>query len=383
MRRRWGASVCAAVSLMAAASAGDLPDENAGRFDLPLFAPSSPGFVALGLTPRRTADPGASRTFGFDAANLSNASGFSLGGAFSLEPYWFGHRDLTLKQYREQTTAWERLFARTQMSLAASYTNAGSMHAYDAGLAAQAQLLDAQDERYDPGSNSCLLQAWQSIRQPVQQAADDAVLDYVSTHPDASDEELKKVRDKVLEEKGQASEAAFARARDACRDGAALKALSRPSLMAGFGSKLRLSGTGPAGWDGSSFWATYRQPLWDQGLVSLVMFGRYSIAGRFVTTLRSRPEVKGDEATAGGGLAIEKDWWRLDLSGSYVAQRYSNFTPSRADYGEAALTGAVRFREGLWAQASVTDAFGGFNKNKPYFSFTVKYDWAGGIRPRS
>ena len=378
------AAALAVFSAVSAAAASDAPDadaslQNAERFDLSLFAPSAPAFVVLGLSPRRAADPGSFHTYGFDAANLSNADGFEAGGAYSLEPFWIGHSDLTLRQYRDDTSVIERVFARTQTSLAASYSSGNGARFYSTGLAAQAQLLDRQDERFDPESYACLFREWQNIRKPVEQTADDAVFDYLTTHPDATEDDLKAVRDRVLKEQGAPSQAAFGRAQAACRDLAALRALARPSLMAGLGTSLRISDSHAAasGYDGLSLWATYRQPILEDGLISLEAFGRHTFATHLDTMRRiASRDAKGDDTTLGGGLAAEAAWWRIEGAGSWSSQSFDDRAFGSRQYFTASLTGAVRFHEGLWLQASASNDFGGPDRGKPYFGLAVKYDWS-------
>lgn len=381
----WAAAVALALTypVLASASEGDsamdAPLQNARKFDLPLFSPSAPGFVVLGLSPRRAADAGSLRNYGFDVANLSGAEGYEFGGAFSFEPFWLGHRDLTLKQYQDDTSPFERILARTQISLAASYASGRASHFYTLGLGVQAQLLDIQDERYDPHSYECLVQAWQSIRRPAAQAADDAVLDYLTAHPDASEDELQSVRDRALEGQGKASEKAFAEARDGCRDDAALQSLAKPSLMIGLGGRTRISSSqaGASGLDGGSVWATWRQPLAEDGLISLDLFGRYTFGGRLDLLAKGpRRNAKGDETVLGTGVAFARTWWRLEASGSYFYRSFRDPARGTEDGFEASALGAVRIREGLWLQASATNAFGGPDRGKPYFGFNIKYDWS-------
>jgi hypothetical protein len=353
--------------------------QNARGFDLALFAPSAPGFVVLGLSPRRAADPGAFRTFGFDVTNLSSGDGYDLGGALSFEPFWWGHNDLTLKQYQDETTGLERVFARTQVSLAASYGSGNKLSLYGFGVGAQAQLLDDQDERYDPHSYDCIRQAWQKLRAPLHQSADDAVFDYLTSHPDASAAELKAIRDAVLAKQGAPSAAAFETARNACRDLAELASLAKPSLIVGVGGKMRTKDADFGSWrgDGGSVWATYREPVFEDGLVSLDLFGRYS----FSTTLNLFDKgplgnAKGNEGILGLGLALERPWWKVDGAISYVAQDFEPAALGNVRFPEASISGAIRIKSGLWLQASVDDAFGGAENGKPSVGVNVKYDWS-------
>lgn len=387
------ARACLAIALVAsalpfgAAAADNAPQstdvdpgfQNARGFDLALFAPSAPGFVVLGLSPRRAADPGAFRTFGFDATNLSSGDGYEFGGAVSFEPFWWGHNDLTLKEYRDDTTTLTRVFARTQVSLAASYGTGNHLSLYGFGVGAQAQLLDDQDERYDPHSYDCIRGAWQKLRAPLHQAADDAVFDYLTNHPDASPTDLKAVRDAVLAKQGAPSAAAFEAARNACRDLAELASLAKPSLIVGAGAKLRTKDASFNNWrgDGGSFWATYRHPVVEDGLVSLELFGRYSFSGT-LNLLDKGPlaNAKGNEAIVGTGLALERPWWKANAAISYVAQDFESKALGNVSFPEASIGGALRIKSGLWLQASVDEAFGGAENGKPSVGVNVKYDWS-------
>lgn len=375
-------AICPANARADAASPTDEVDptlQNAQQFELALFAPSAPGFVVLGMSPQRSADPGSFKTFGFDFANLSRGSDFDVGGAFSFEPFWWGHEDLTLKQYEQDTSALERIFARTQVSVAGSFVSIGRLRFYDFGLAAQAQLLDAQDERYDPHSYDCLLHAWQAMRQPAEQAADDAVFDYLTSHPDATQDELTAVRDKALSQTGAASAQAFAAARSACQDAAELTFLSKPSLMMGAGARARTldtSFTGPST-DGGSIWTTYRQPVAQDGLVSLEFFGAYSFSGTLALLDTSIADAaRGNEADVGAGIALERTWWKAAAAATYIAQDARHPPLGTENFYEVSLSGAVRVRNGLWLELSGGDVLGGEKSSQPFFGLDVKYDWS-------
>lgn len=353
--------------------------QNARDFDLDLFAPSAPGFVVLGLSPRNAADPGSFRNFGFDFADLSRGSVYNLGGALSLEPFWWGNSDLTLKDYEDDTSALERAFARTQVSLAASFVHGPGFQYFSQGLALQTQLLDAQDQRFDPASYRCILEAWQTTRQPAQQAADDAVLDYLTNHPNATDAELKSVRDAVLKNQGGQSAQAFANARTECRGEAELRFLSKPSLMVGVGERAKTQNAGfrSPQLDGGSVWATYRQPLLDDGLLSLEVFGRYAFGETLdVLTSSTTREAKGNEAIGGAGLAFERTWWKLEAAGTFVHQDFETAAFSTQNYGEASLSAAIKVRDGLWLQASGEDVLGGAGAGTLFWGLDVKYDWS-------
>ncbi len=362
-----------------AATPGDIvPNlQNARQFDLALFAPSAPGFVVLGMSPRRSADPGSFKTFGFDVADLSNGGNFNVGGALSFEPFWWGHQDLTLKGYEQDTTALERIFARTQVSVAASYVSQHSFSYESLGIAAQAQLLDAQDERYDPHSYDCLLQAWQTIRQPSQQAADDAVFDYLTSHPDATQDDLTAVRNAALNKGGAASAQAFATARSSCQDAAELNFLSKPSWMVGVGGRTRTldaSFHSPR-LDGGSVWTTYRQPVVEDGLISLEFFGLYSFSGTLdLLDNDITADTKGNEYDVGTGIALERTWWKADAAVTYISQNMQHPPLGTQDFTQISVSGAVRIREGLWVQVSGGDSFG--DNTRPFFGLGVKYDWS-------
>lgn len=376
----FGSLFCAnAVSADTTSNTGDVDPtlQNAKSFDLALFAPSAPGFVVLGMSPRRSADPGSFKTFGFDFADLSSASNFDVGGALSFEPYWWGHQDLTLKQYEQDTTALERIFARTQVSVAASYVSDHSFEYESFGIAAQAQLLDAQDERYDPHSYDCLLKSWQTIRQPSEQAADDAVFDYITSHPDATQDQLTAVRNQALSKNGAQSAQAFETARASCQDQAELNFLSKPSWMVGLGGRMRTLDAqfhSPR-LDGGSVWTTYRQPIVEDGLVSLEFFGLYSFSGTLnLLDNNITLDTKGNEYDVGTGVALERTWWKADAAVTYVSQDIQHPPLGTQDFTQISIGGAIRINEGLWVEASGGDAFG--SGTRPFFGADIKYDWS-------
>jgi hypothetical protein len=358
------------------ASEPDAKFQNADDFALELFAPTAPALVTLGMSPRRMADPGAFRDIEIDFANISSDDRYKLGAAIGGTPYWWLHRDTTIGDYRAKTDRVDRILARTEVSAAAAYVHYAPADFYNLGIGIQTQLLDRQDHRLDPQSFECLTKAWDDYRRPANQAADDAVLDYLTSHPDATEEDLTRVRDQALAQ-AQGTATGFATARDSCRIEAGQRALGRSSLMIGGGVNSRTINTRFDGlrYDGGAVWGAYRQPLVKSGFLSLELFAQYRFDGVLdVPKNASSVLVTGDEFTGGGGLALEQNWWKLDGALSYVDQTYSNVALASDDYAVGVVRGAVKVHRGLWLQASVGDTVGRNFSNDPFFSFNVKFD---------
>jgi len=369
-------AVCATWRIApAAAEEIDPKFANARDFRLKLFEPTVPGFVTLGLSPRRTADPGAFSDLSLDAANLSDEGRSKFGLAFSGQPYWWGHAGTTLGSYQQHTSAFERILARGQLSLAAAYVDFSSGY-YQFGLGWQTQLLDRQDHRFDPHSNDCISKAWDELRRPAHQAADDAVLKAIADNPDLSEDQLEAIRDNVLKEMPATG---FEAARKSCRSLAAQDALAKASVIVGAGVNARTDDTGFGGtqYDGTAVWATYRQPVTSNGFVALQFFAR----GKFDGTLGvpKTPKlpafVDGNEYVGGAGIALERIWWKADVSVSAVEQEFRHAVAKTDDFAEATLHGAIKVRDGLWLQGSVGDSFGREFGDKVSFGFNVSVDW--------
>ncbi len=368
-----------AIAAPAVATAqSDAPDakfENARDFKLRLFKPTVPGFVTLGLSPRRTADPGAFSDLSVDAANLSSSGRSKFGLAFSGQPYWWGHAKTTLGSYQQHTSAFERVLARSQVSLAAAYVDFSHGY-YEIGLGWQTQLLDAQDQRFDPHNYDCLSKAWEDLRRPAHQAADEAVLDAIMKNSELDEDQLEAIRDKTLK---QYPTTGFDAARRECRNLASEASLARHSLIIGAGVNSRTSDASFNGYqyDGSSVWATYRQPLTSNGFWALQVFAR----GKFDGTLDApktaalSPFAEGNEYIGGAGLALEQVWWKADVSLAGVEQDFRQAGIATDNYAEATLHGAIRVSDGLWVQGSVGDSFGRDLGDKISFGFNVSVDW--------
>ena len=371
------AGVVCAIPAIAEAASDDIDPkfENARDFKLELFKPSVPGFVALGLSPRRTADPGTFSDLSLDAANLSDSGRSKFGIAFSGQPYWWGHAGTTLASYQQHTSAFERVLARGQLSLAAAYVDFDPGY-YQLGLGWQTQLLDRQDQRFDPHSFDCLSKAWEDLRRPAHQAADEAVLNAAAQNPDLSDDQLEAIRDKVLKETPTTG---FDSARKGCRSLAGKASLAKASLIVGAGINARTSDTSFGGtqYDGTALWATYRQPITSNGFVALQFFARGKFDGTLGVpkTAKLAPFAEGNEYIGGAGIALEQIWWKADVSVSGVEQDFQQAGISSDEFAEATLHGAVKVHDGLWLQGSVGDSFGRTFGDKVSFGFNVSVDW--------
>jgi hypothetical protein len=384
LRRSFGVAVAAALMVAGLACAAAQASEpipadlgNASKFRLDLFAPTAPAFVVLGVSPRRAADPGAFREFGVDVANLSRGDNYKVGLALSTTPYWWGHSELTIASYRSQTTALERIAARTQLSLGLAFAYAKPKSYYNFGLGVQTQLLDRQDERFDAESYTCLGDAWDALRRPAAEAASKAVLDALMADETLSQEELNRIRDKELK-KASASAAQFAEARKSCRDEASARALGKASLMVGAGVNSRTRNTSFDGfsYDGFAVWGTYRQPVVASGFVSVQMFTRLSWDESVgVIKAGTTSLVKGNTQLIGAGLALERKRWKSDVAVSYGRTDFTSPLWPDDDYYEVAWRGAVKVLDGIWLQASVARDFASRYDEDVTFGFNVHFNW--------
>ena len=368
-------AACISAANTAAADEIDPQFENARNFKLELFRPSVPGFVTLGLSPRRTADPGAFSDLSIDAANLSDSGRSKFGLAFSGQPYWWGHSHTTLGSYQQHTSALERIFARGELSVAAAYTDFSSGY-YTLGLGWQTQLLDRQDHRFDKASYDCISRAWNSISKPAHQKADDAVLNAIIDNPNLTEAQQQAIRDKALKENPPVG---FDEARKSCRSVAAQNSLARASVIIGAGVNGRTDDSSFNGtqYDGSSVWATYRQPITDDGFLALQFFARGKFDGTLDVPKTPKLPVfaKGNEYVGGAGIALEQVWWKADISASAVEQEFRQSGVSADDFAQATVHGAIKVRDGLWLQGSVGDSFGREFGDKVSFGFNVSVDW--------
>lgn len=343
--------------------------EAADRFDIDLFAPAGPAFTALGGSPRRVSDPGALHDFKFDFGSIVDGEKSRLGAAFSVVPYWMGDKKTTLSDYRNQTSRFTRILARTQTSIGIARAGGDEREAVRIGFGAQTQLLDAQDHRFDEESYNCIHAAWQRHRAPVHQDTVDSIIDAISAGEALTDEDLA-----ALQEEGltldEGSQSRYLDARDSCRDEAAQRLLGKASWQLGFGVGGRSEEDELASfdYDGVSLWTSYRHPVDARGRFAVFTFARGDLDRVF--DLDDDLRAEGDSIDAGVGAAYQSPRFRLDVSVAQVHRSYADRFFDDDNFQRYAGIADIRLREGIWLEVSggtnvntdlVNGAFGGVN----------------------
>lgn len=321
--------------------------ENADRYDLDLFGPTGPALVSLDVTARRASAPATPNDFDFDSGDSKFPGSNRIGVSASFSPYWIGERRVTLSEYRSETGAFERMFARSQVSAGLARIANDDIHAWRFGAAAQTQLLDAQDHRYDREAYECLHAAWNRTQRRQHESLAQQLAEAF-----AEDEEADLG---VIQEEGldAIDSSDFETARDRCSDESAWRLLAKPSWLAGAGVGWRSDPNEFSGfdYDGASLWTNYRQPLTPTGRFAVFGLARVDLDRRIdLDELVLAP--KGDSIEVGGGGAIQNPRFRLDLAATYNRNRF-NGVLTRDDFMRYTATADIRIREGLWVEGSI------------------------------
>lgn len=349
-------------------------EEGADQFDIDLFAPSGPAFVALGSSPRKAADPGAAQDFKIDVGNVSDGEKSRFGAAISVIPYWWGDKSITLTDYRTNTSKFTRILARTQASLGLARAGGEDTEAIRAGFAGQTQLLDAQDHRFDQESYTCIHNAWQTHRGTQHQDATQSIIEAIESGQAISDEDLINIQDQELNT-DDGSQEAYLSARKACRDQATQRLLASPSWLVGFGVGARSEEDELASfdYDGLSLWSSYRQPLDTQGRFAAFTFVRGDMdrVFDFDNDLRA----KGDSIGVGLGGAFQSPKFRLDLSVAHTHRSFSDTAFDDDDFQRYTGVADIRLREGFWLELSGGTIVNSDLVDGAFGSVSVKVAW--------
>lgn len=332
----------------AAAQETESEFENADRYDIDLFGPTGPALVSLDVTARRASAPATPNDIDFDSGDNKFPSGNRIGASVSLSPYWIGDRRMTLSQYRNDTGAFERILARSQVSAGLARIANDNTHAWRIAAAAQTQLLDGQDHRYDRAAYECLHDAWngaqrrqhESLAQQLAQAfAEDENVD------------LEAIQEEALEDFESGD---FETARRRCRDESAQRLLAKASWLVGAGVGWRSDQNrfGGFDYDGVSLWSNYRQPVTANGRFALFALARADFDRRIDLNDIAPSPRKGDSVEFGGGGAIQSPAFRLDLAATHNRDDFDGATPDDR-YMRYLATADVRIREGLWLEGAV------------------------------
>ena len=355
--------------------------ENADVFDVDLFSPTAPALVVLGVSPENAANTGVNKDYGFDVTNVGDGTKNRIGIAFSTTPFWWGHRPITLQEYRTQKSKAGRIGARTQMSLGLARAGGRSTESLTLGLGIQTQLLDAQDPKFDKQSYNCIHSAWQELRAPVfEQATTDLAgqiakeLENLGPEADTA-EEINIDENSLFDSLGGDSEDQFLAARESCQDQAVARLLAKPSWMLGLGIGARSDPDQLTdfGYDGVTLWTTYRQPLDSQGRFAVFGFLRGDLDKNF--DLGGDLHANGNALLAGLGGAYQTPKLRLDLSASFNHRDFDGSLLANDDFLRYSGVVDVRVRRGLWLEFSGGAVSQSAFNNGAFGSVNVKIAW--------
>jgi hypothetical protein len=328
----------------------EIGPRKAGEFVLDLNAPTDPGFVVVGASPKDFADPGNMKQFAIHTAGFVDDGKLKPGLAVSGMPYWWINRDLSMEQYANTDAVRgglgriERVFARTQVSLATvEYQDETGATGVKVGAGFQSQLLDSQDIRLDPQNIECVRQAWDRPSEAYIEATNAILPQHpdvdISTKFDAQSAELKA-------NMVSSYDAAYMK----CKQAAAKRFLAKSAWNVGFGAAMRSRNRkfGNLTFNGASFWSSYRAPLGEN--FAAVLFARGDVQTDYKLSSGMVGTANGFEAAL--ALAIEKPDWKIDTTASYHYRDYREAGLSDENYLQVSATAAYKLSQGVWLEAS-------------------------------
>ncbi len=343
----------------------DRKSDRADNFDLDLNAPTAPGFVVIGATPKDVADPGSIKDFGIDVASFVSNRKLQPGLAISTAPFWWVDRPITLEQYRgikeDGVTAvdgglsyWQRVLARTQLSVATTGgQDKNKKDGVRAGIGVQAQLLDSQDQRFDVESYRCTQTAWdEHVSEKLDTLRLQAFRD--ARKRKEKDDSLNRIalRQEFLAKKQAALLANYEKARKQCEKDAEKRFLKASSWMVGLGVAAK-SENGDAGDiedDGASFWSSYRMAFGDAGDKAVVFFVKADADKSF--NLDKGKIAEGDAVQAAISFALEEQTWKFGVTASYNYRDFRSGAIKDDDFLRYSATAAYKVKNGVWVEAS-------------------------------
>jgi hypothetical protein len=352
---------------------GEAEYQKADDYDLDLFAQPGPALLSLDVATRRAAAPSTPKDFGYDIGSVGGPDGDQYGLAMSVSPYWIGDRRITLEEYRNDTSEFERIYARSEVSLGGSYISADGAHAWRLAAAAQTQLLDRQDHRYDRAAFDCLHEAWNRLRRGAHERTIQDIARALAEEPSVSEETLLEMQESALA--GSAGADAFEAARRQCQDESAARLIAKASWLVGAGVGLRSDQNRFAGfdYDGASAWTQYRQPLTDNGRFALFAIARGDWGRAFDIGMPA--PVKARAYEAGGGLAWQTTRFRIDVSASYNRRDYRGAVADD-DFIRYAAVADIRLRRGIWLEGSVGFIDQSIYSDGAFGGAALKIDWS-------
>lgn len=361
----------AALSGAAFAQGSESDYQNADHYDLDLFAQPGAALLSLDVAPRRASAPATPQDFGYDLGSVSGPDGDQIGLAISISPYWIGDRRLTLEQYRDDTSAIGRIFARSEISLGGSYIDADNAHAWRFALAGETQLLDDQDHRYDAAAFDCLHEAWNRFRKGEHETAITDIARALEDNPEIDEEALLDMQKQALT--GTAGSRAFEGARRQCQEESAARLLAKPSWLVGAGAGVRSDQNDFGGfdYDGVSVWTHYRQPLTDDGRLAVFVSARGDIGRAF--DIGFPAPVEADAYELGGGAAVQTTRFRVDLSAAFNRRNFDGAPDD--EFLRYAAVADLRLAYGVWLEGNVGYVDGSIYSDGVFGGLSVKVDW--------
>lgn len=358
-------------------SDGEEDYQSADNYELDLFAQPGPALVSLDVASRRAAAPSTPSDFGYDLSSVSGPDGDQIGLGISASPYWIGDRRITLEEYRNDTGHLERIYARSQISLAGSFIDADNAHAWRLGAAAQTQLLDRQDYRYDRAAFECLHGAWDRLRRGEHETTIQDLARALAEDPDIDDEQLLDLQQSGLE--GSEGGDDFGTARRHCQNESAARLLGKASWLVGAGVGLRSDQNRFSGfdYDGVSAWTSYRQPLTADGRFALFAIARGDWDRAF--DIGFNAPIKADAYEGGGGAALQTTYFRIDLSASFNHREFRGAVVDD-DFIRYAAVADLRIRQGVWLEGSIGFVDQSIFSDGTFGGLSLKVDWGDFIR---
>lgn len=345
--------------------------KNADKFDLDLSAPTAPGLVMIGVSPKDAADPGNFKDFAVDAASFVDGDTLKPGLAFSGTPFWWNWNDdpdavlFTLDDYQDSnsTTYLHRLAARTQISLGTAQTKGQATDkSIKVGFGFSTQLLDSQDQRLSDHSYNCIQDVWIRDVEPQfyrvealanQKARQQLGLPSVGRPPFDLEAKFIELQDKLRQEELQKLKlSSFSVEKKRCLEAAAQRFLASPSWVVG-GGLAALSDSGELediDYSGASIWSTFRYPFTQDGSGALTFFVRGDLDREF--SLKSAGTGEANAILAAVSGVYETDTLKIDGTVSYTYKDYDNPALGVDDFVRISGTIGYKIREGVWIEGS-------------------------------
>ncbi len=344
--------------------------KSADKLDLDLETPTAPGLVMVGISPKDAADPGNLKDFSVDLASLADGGSIKPGIALSGTPYWWSLFDgdgegsvKTIDYYRNETTRFERLWARTQVSLGtAEFKGGNNKNGAKIGFGVSTQLLDSQDQKFQKATSNCIHGVWQSRIEPQlvptletnlsRRAKQEAVIPPNATRLEKLALYRKKFIELYDEELEKLKVADFKKEKAACLEQAKDRFNAAPSWVVG-GGLAAVSDNGKledVAYGGASFWSTYKLPITGDGTGAFTFFARGDLDRDF--KLKNGGTGEADALLFAVSGVYQSEDLKFDATLSYNYKDYDSPALGDDDFLRYSGTVSVKVREGVWVEAT-------------------------------